>query len=65
MSTTLCIQSSFNSLTGDKKNGTQNLLTDLHAYNNGALIGDWVNISEFDRDDDNFSQICERCGIKA
>lgn len=30
-------------------------LTDLHAYNNGALIGDWVDISEFDRDDDNFS----------
>ena len=39
-------------------------LTDLHAYNNGALIGDWVDISEFNRDDDNFSQICERCGIK-
>lgn len=39
-------------------------LTDLHAYNNGALIGDWVDISDFDRDDDNFSQICERCGIK-
>ena len=31
-------------------------LTDLHAYNNGALIGDWVDISDFDRDDDNFSQ---------
>lgn len=39
-------------------------LTDLNAYNNGALIGDWVDITEFNRDDDNFSQICERCGIK-
>lgn len=39
-------------------------LTDLHAYNNGSLIGDWVDVSEFDRDKDNFTQICERCGIK-
>lgn len=39
-------------------------LTDLHAYNNGALIGDWVDISEFDRNKHNFGEICRRCGIK-
>lgn len=39
-------------------------LTDLHAYNNGALIGDWVNIEEFDRQKHNFGEICRRCGIK-
>lgn len=39
-------------------------LTDLHAYNNGELIGDWVNIEEFDRQKHNFGEICRRCGIK-
>ena len=39
-------------------------LTDLHAYNNGALIGDWVEITEFDRNKHNFNEICRRCGIK-
>ena len=39
-------------------------LTDLHAYNNGALIGDWVDISEFDRNKHNFDEICRRCGVK-
>lgn len=39
-------------------------LTDLHAYNNGALVGDWVNIEEFDRQKHNFGEICRRCGIK-
>lgn len=39
-------------------------LTDLHAYNNGALIGDWVDITEFDRNKHNFSEIARRCGIK-
>jgi hypothetical protein len=39
-------------------------LTDLHVYNNGALIGDWVNIEEFDRQKHNFGEICRRCGIK-
>lgn len=39
-------------------------LTDLYAYNNGALIGDWVDISEFDREKHNFNDICRRCGIK-
>lgn len=39
-------------------------LTDLHAYNNGALIGDWVDITDFNRDEHNFNEICKRCGIK-
>lgn len=39
-------------------------LTDLHEYNNGELIGDWVNIEEFDRQKHNFGEICRRCGIK-
>lgn len=44
--------------------GNRIYLTDLHAYNNGALIGDWVDISEFDRNKHNFGEICRRCGIK-
>lgn len=39
-------------------------LADLHEYNNGRLVGDWIDITDFNRDDDNFLQICERCGIK-
>lgn len=39
-------------------------LTDLHAYNNSALIDDWVNIEEFDRQKHNFGEICRCCGIK-
>lgn len=39
-------------------------LTDLHEYNNGRLVGDWVDITDFNRDEHNFNEICKRCGIK-
>ena len=32
-------------------------LTDLHEYNNGELIGDWVNIEEFDCQKHNFGEM--------
>ena len=38
-------------------------LTDLHEYNNGRLVGDWVDITDFNRDEHNFNEICKRCGI--